>query len=1123
VNGSHFVPAVFEFLSTTRKDYLNLPENAAVIVASLVCAQKQAELDTMAGVLQQSVGQIMVEYAAWILARVFRLQNPQQALDFMIGLYDRDNVQTNVKNVMTTCTVKMVNLLVQDLGDRSPVVQAEARQALERAAQVHGDRSAPHRDVGIFLQPHILGVITTLNEDLHGARRKMTLEGKRRVLRALRNLIEVMGDALAPTTPQLIASLQSSLTMPGLAEESLITWCTFMDKLRYSNSGPFVGRTTAAVVANWHLFSATERRQAVKLVQEIANNAVQLKAHLDDVVDMSGIDDLKAQSKTLMEARSDRSFDGLVETLLERTSSGNTAVATTALREFQSLLATHERQFGRLVQGDSFNLLATKIVRGLMVATQEEDSTVRSLAAACLGRLGLLDNDRLAKMVDSGARIMLHNFRNEEEVADFACMFIRDVLVDSYKITNDIKYQGFLAYAMQELLRMCGFRTEIIDQPNRFDTKVQDRWKRLPKYQVEALSPLLHTRFKMSTEGAARVLEMPYYRYASTYREWVQNWSIMLLQRICDFTPDDAPGHARQIFGVLRGVLRNQDVSVALYVLPHMVLHVLLSGDEHDRLAVAHEINTVLKDQVNTSGPADKRALSAQVIFDLMDHLGKWLRRFRHLIDSDRQQKLQQNRHLSNQPEPRTHPHIVTVERVLGSVDTELLANAALQSKAYARSLLNFEQRIIEVHDKCDPRKEPPPLYAYYERLHEIYADLDEPDGMEGVSMYVMAPSLEYQIREHESTGRWTSAQSCWEVRLQQSPDDLALHQGLLRCLRNLGHYDTLRTHIRGVLSRRPDWRTELAPFEAEAAWIVGDWETVKSVADHGYPMADVMLQLHLGQNPQAIKDALEKARIAAGNEITSITYSRATEPILSLHILRELEMIHNGSIAYEAERNGTAPRAPRASKNDQDPPPDALQSLRLSLSDRFETTAPAFRIRETILSARRTAFGTSPTAAMRDEIGKAWILSSKMARKAGYEQTAYSAALQAKEVDAPFAFVQQAKLTKLHGGVWKALEELTKSLDPLIVHAENEGGVADKKDTEKYDRQKSLAKVRPIFRVACRGLCGMLILQAVLLQARWTLETGRLPHNQLIHKFVRAVQLLPEYVFSSCQSRSYR
>ena len=126
------------------------------------------------------------------------------------------------------------------------------------------------------------------------------------------------------------------------------------------------------------------------------------------------------------------------------------------------------------------------------------------------------------------------------------------------------------------------------------------------------------------------------------------------------------------------------------------------------------------------------------------------------------------------------------VDSILANINQDLMAKAALKCKAHARALMNFEQLILSLRD-LSPRSEE--LSTYYERLHEIYANLDEADGMEGVSTLIVSPSLSHQIRQHESTGRWTAAQSCWEVRLQQSPDNLDFHLGLLRCLRNLGHY----------------------------------------------------------------------------------------------------------------------------------------------------------------------------------------------------------------------------------------------------------------------------------------------------------------------------------------------
>lgn len=126
------------------------------------------------------------------------------------------------------------------------------------------------------------------------------------------------------------------------------------------------------------------------------------------------------------------------------------------------------------------------------------------------------------------------------------------------------------------------------------------------------------------------------------------------------------------------------------------------------------------------------------------------------------------------------------MDSLLSNIDQNLMAKAALQCKAYARSLMNFEQQVLILRER-EAKGEV--LYEHYERLHEIYAHLDEPDGMEGISTLILSPSLEHQIRQHESTGRWTSAQSCWEVRLQSSPDSLEYHLGLMRCLRNLGHY----------------------------------------------------------------------------------------------------------------------------------------------------------------------------------------------------------------------------------------------------------------------------------------------------------------------------------------------
>lgn len=175
-----------------------------------------------------------------------------------------------------------------------------------------------------------------------------------------------------------------------------------------------------------------------------------------------------------------------------------------------------------------------------------------------------------------------------------------------------------------------------------------------------------------------------------------------------------------------------------------------------------------------------------QVIFDTMDHLGQWMRRKTAEV-AKRRAKYRKNPEAAAAVVEKGRAAVKPVKRLLASIPQELQAEAAQKCKSHARALLNFERRLTEM--RKDPSTCSKGVNEQLERLHEIYAEIEEPDGMEGISTQIIDPSTMHRIREHESTGRWTSAQSCWEVELQNDPDNLDYHTGLLKCLRNLGHY----------------------------------------------------------------------------------------------------------------------------------------------------------------------------------------------------------------------------------------------------------------------------------------------------------------------------------------------
>lgn len=154
---------------------------------------------------------------------------------------------------------------------------------------------------------------------------------------------------------------------------------------------------------------------------------------------------------------------------------------------------------------------------------------------------------------------------------------------------------------------------------------------------------------------------------------------------------------------------------------------------------------------------------------------------------------------------------------------------------------------------------------------------------------------------------------------------------------------DTLRTHIRGVLTRNHQWRDSLAGFEIESAWIGGDWETVKDITQNcisdapEVTFARVLLSLR-SSNEIEVQKTLSLARMQLGSPIAATNaagYRRVYDPVLNLHLLRDLELICRPAT----------------------PLPSSQTKLSRLLATRLNASSPAYRSRELILSMHRIAF----------------------------------------------------------------------------------------------------------------------------------------------------------------------
>ena len=256
---------------------------------------------------------------------------------------------------------------------------------------------------------------------------------------------------------------------------------------------------------------------------------------------------------------------------------------------------------------------------------------------------------------------------------------------------------------------------------------------------------------------------------------------------------------------------------------------------------------------------------------------------------------------------------------------------------------------------------------------------------------------------------------------------------------------DTLRTHVKGVLTRNPGWELPLAGFSVESAWMVGAWNDVESLVGQTnvqtapVAMARLLLAIRSG-NASTIADTLSVARSVLGLPVTASGakgYRRSYDAVLDLHLTHELEIIHDAMTKFPTSSQGNGQQMRR----------DILNEMSRSLSSRLESSLPTLRTREPILSMRRTAFAlrlvvlypttlfiadkAAPSSrnAFTGEVGRSWLASAKIARKAGQWQTAYSAVLQAQQNNARFSFMESSKLVKATGEPLRALQELENSM----------------------------------------------------------------------------------------------
>ena len=137
---------------------------------------------------------------------------------------------------------------------------------------------------------------------------------------------------------------------------------------------------------------------------------------------------------------------------------------------------------------------------------------------------------------------------------------------------------------------------------------------------------------------------------------------------------------------------------------------------------------------------------------------------------------------------------ISIVEVVLNMIPADVISRRAVECKSFSRALFHWEQYMrqeAQKHVEMNQHWNQEPLF---ERLQDIYTQIDEPDGIEGISAHLQVLNIDQQILEHRKAGRWSAAQSWYEIMLSEEPNNLDVQYNLLTSLKESGQYGKCRT-----------------------------------------------------------------------------------------------------------------------------------------------------------------------------------------------------------------------------------------------------------------------------------------------------------------------------------------
>lgn len=593
---------ISDLLAMSVQEFLVLTQ--AHTVPFFVLTKRQDVLQRIADACGHSIMTLCRDHnnLAGILASILlRSSNDAESLVMsLLNAVSPDFEQVDCAELLKSEPQSTATELLKSAGDEDEIKRSTAHQALQFLAAVtlgrQGSGRGPSRSmdvVGPFFENHVLGIMAILADTINDGKGPQPTLEKFRCLRAIREMITIAKGQVSNGLPQICACLRSAIANKELCNIAFHAWIVMINSLETDDVSPLVDPTFALIVQYWDSFLPNVQHQAQEMVSYI------LKAHssmIRDIVhtlpSLAGIPLMSKFEEEMGRFKLQMDVKHHFQAFGQRCQNENSSVVTRALAELAVYLQEHQDWLHETAASEQPDPVVGQLTRSILdtsVLFNESDPGICLLCAKCMGLIGCLDPTKIDAVKEKKEILVLSNFARDEDRQNFIIFFLREVLVKAFLSATNSRSQGFLAYAMQELLRLGDFQSSVGPRSRdvRYDANSL-RWHSLPESIRTLLTPFLDSKYFVTAGVPQSRCKYPLFNPNMSHRQWLRAFTYDLLRH------ESGGGMIHELFSILSRIIRSQDISISEFLLPFAVSNVVLNGTDQEKLDIAKEMMAVL-------------------------------------------------------------------------------------------------------------------------------------------------------------------------------------------------------------------------------------------------------------------------------------------------------------------------------------------------------------------------------------------------------------------------------------------------------------------------------------------------------------------------------------------------